>query len=266
MTEEQLDESEIAAASHSEDKDPFNYYHFLCPMPLEPEEFFRGMRFNSTRVYKQEAEHMQTISYAVLDEMSSERVVHIKPAKKLPYWLQKVVPELNFEMTSRVGFPAYKTTVVGLRPSIEDAFYMETLLIPAGEEPRFEIGLPGSDGKRVKHEMKVIDVDIVADYWKNGVVVESEDPAQTAFGHVPLLTDGWKSRAKMCVHKLVRIMRPNGLLKPARSTVERLLVEGIGKELADNVGRRVLHSLPEWHDLSLAEILAEREVGDETNG
>jgi len=51
-------------------------------MPLQPEEFFRGMRFNSTRVYKEEAEHMETISYNVLDETRSERVVHIKPIKK----------------------------------------------------------------------------------------------------------------------------------------------------------------------------------------
>lgn len=98
-------------------------------------------------------------------------------------------------------------------------------------------------------------------FCQDGKVVPAEDPSQTSFGHVPLLTEGWKSRAQMCVHKLVRIVRPGGMLKPARSTVERLLVEGIGKELADNVGRRVLHSIPEWYPLSLADIIAERTDG-----
>merc|ERR1711935_620394 len=101
------------------------------------------MRYNSTRVYKQEAAHMETISYSILDEMSSERVVHIKPIKKCPYWLQKILPELNFEMISRVGYPSYQTTVVGLRPAMADAFYMETVLAPAGEEPKFNIAMPG---------------------------------------------------------------------------------------------------------------------------
>jgi len=259
MTEKQIDESDIVAEDG--DKDPFNYYHFRCLMPLEPEEFFRGMRFNSSRIYKQEAEHMETISYKVLDEMSSERVVHIKPVKKCPYWLQKILPDLSFEMISRLGFPAYRTTVRGLRPEINDAFYMETLLIPAGEEPQFQVAMPGADGKRVKYPIQVIDIDIVKDHWKKGKVVPSEDPSQVQFGHVPLLTDGWRSRAQMCVHKLVRIVRPGGMLKPARSTVESLLLSNIGKELADNVGRKVLHTIAEWYPLTLAQIMSERTDG-----
>lgn len=265
MGEEQIDESAVAEAIAAEanDKDPFNYYHFRCLMPLEPEEFFRGMRYNSTRVYKEEAAHMETISYQVLDKTSSERVVHIKPIKKCPYWLQKVLPELNFEMVSRLGFPAYKTTVRGIRPEIPDAYYMETVLAPAGVEPTFEMAMPGSDGKRVKYPLQVFDIDITKDYWKDGKVVAEKDPSQTAFGHMPVLTDGWESRdAKMCVHKLIRMVRPGGILKPARSTVERLLVEGIGKELADNVGRKVLHSIPEWYHLTLGEIMAERPDSD----
>ena len=97
----------------------------------------------------------------------------------------------------------------------------------------------------------MIDIDICEDHWKDGVKIPEEDPAVTAFGHVSILNEGWKTRAQMCVHKLIRIIRPGGLLKPTRGTVESLVIKGIGKELADNVGRKVLHSIPEWYHLSL---------------
>jgi len=33
---------------------------------------------------------------------------------------------------------------------------METILAPAGEEPMFEMAMPGEDGKRVKHPLQVL--------------------------------------------------------------------------------------------------------------
>lgn len=258
MSEDDLagmyDSSPRSAGSH---KDPFDYYHFRCMMPLEPEEYFRGMRYNSSRVYKEETEFMQTVSYKVTDATSSERVVRIYPLKKAPGWLHSILPDLQLEMVSRVGFPQYMTNVVGIRPEIPDAFSMETVLTKPGEEPVFETALPRAD---TKYPVKYIDVDIVADYWTE--YKEGEDPSKASFGGLPLLTEGWKEGAKMCVHKLIRVIRPNGMLKPVRGTLEAKIISGIGKELADNVGRRVLHTIDEWRGLTIEEIVADKKAGE----